>query len=174
MARAGDQFLLLSGTPRSFWRGTITTVAGNGTPGSGGDGGPATSAQLSSLISVAVDSAGNLLIGDSGNYRIRKVTWAQPRETYFPRVTVGGGKLLAGPLTPRGLTVKHIVPGVDVWVKNDDLAALVDVTRYERSRLLRQSEEECLIEKYRDGVLIRRPEKLISAYGQGSNKAIAQ
>jgi sugar lactone lactonase YvrE len=52
----------------------INTVAGNGTDGSGGDGGPATSAQLSNPYSVAVDSAGNLFIADFSNHRVRKVT----------------------------------------------------------------------------------------------------
>jgi sugar lactone lactonase YvrE len=53
--------------------GIITTVAGNGTRGFAGDGGPATSAQLSSPSGVFVDSAGNLFIADSSNNRIRKV-----------------------------------------------------------------------------------------------------
>ncbi|RAJ96008.1 putative secreted protein (Por secretion system target) [Larkinella arboricola] len=53
--------------------GIITTVAGNGTYGFSGDGGPATSAQLSSPSSVAVDAQGNLFIADASNYRIRKV-----------------------------------------------------------------------------------------------------
>jgi uncharacterized protein (TIGR03437 family) len=53
---------------------TIYTVAGNGTPGLSGDNGPATSAQLLSSIGVAVDSAGNLYIADTGNNRIRKVS----------------------------------------------------------------------------------------------------
>ncbi|MGV3559149.1 NHL domain-containing protein [Larkinella arboricola] len=53
--------------------GIITTVAGNGTYGFSGDGGPATSAQLSSPSGVAVDAQGNLFIADASNYRIRKV-----------------------------------------------------------------------------------------------------
>lgn len=53
--------------------GTITTVAGNGNSGYGGDGGAATSAVLSAPSGVAVDSAGNLYIADSANNRIRKV-----------------------------------------------------------------------------------------------------
>jgi sugar lactone lactonase YvrE len=53
--------------------GTISTVAGNGTLGYSGDGGPATSAQLWSPDGVAVDVAGNLYIADGNNNRIRKV-----------------------------------------------------------------------------------------------------
>jgi uncharacterized repeat protein (TIGR02543 family) len=53
--------------------GIITTVAGNGTPGYSGDGGPATSAQLQGPGGVAVDSAGNLYIADAYNSAIRKV-----------------------------------------------------------------------------------------------------
>ena len=53
--------------------GTITTVAGTGTAGFSGDGGPATNAQLSSPMGVALDGAGNLYIVDNRNIRIRKV-----------------------------------------------------------------------------------------------------
>jgi hypothetical protein len=54
--------------------GIITTVAGNGTHGFSGDGGPATSAQLSGPLGMAVDGTSNLFIADAGNYRIRKVS----------------------------------------------------------------------------------------------------
>ncbi len=54
--------------------GIITTVAGTETGGFGGDGGPATAAQLADPLAVAVDAAGNLFIADTGNDRIRKVT----------------------------------------------------------------------------------------------------
>ena len=53
--------------------GTITTIAGNGTAGFSGDGGPALSAQLSADFYLAVDLAGNLLIADSNANRIRRV-----------------------------------------------------------------------------------------------------
>jgi uncharacterized protein (TIGR03437 family) len=56
--------------------GVISNVAGNGTPGYGGDGGLATSAQLSYPSGLATDSAGNLYIADSWNYRVRKITVA--------------------------------------------------------------------------------------------------
>jgi len=52
--------------------GIITTVAGNGSSGSSGDGGAATSASLSNPYAVAVDSSGNLYIAGSGS-RVRKV-----------------------------------------------------------------------------------------------------
>ena len=54
--------------------GTITTVAGNGTAGSDGDGGPATEAAINTPHAVALDDAGNLFIADSMSARIRKVT----------------------------------------------------------------------------------------------------
>ncbi len=53
--------------------GVITTVAGTGEDGFGGDGGPAVEAQLSLPFAVAVDPAGNLYIADFGNRRVRKV-----------------------------------------------------------------------------------------------------
>jgi len=52
---------------------TITTVAGNGSEGYSGDGGPATSASLYYMWGVAVDGSGNIYIADAGNNRIRKV-----------------------------------------------------------------------------------------------------
>jgi sugar lactone lactonase YvrE len=54
--------------------GIISTVAGNGSAGFSGDGGPATAAQLGYPSGVAVDTAGDLFIADNGNQRIRKVT----------------------------------------------------------------------------------------------------
>jgi uncharacterized protein (TIGR03437 family) len=53
--------------------GVITTVAGNGAGRFAGDAGPATSASLNIPEDVAIDGAGNLLIADSGNNRVRKV-----------------------------------------------------------------------------------------------------
>ena len=52
----------------------ITTVAGNGQNGFGGDGGPASEAMLSSPGSVAVDTKGNIYIADWQNQRIRKIS----------------------------------------------------------------------------------------------------
>jgi uncharacterized repeat protein (TIGR01451 family) len=54
--------------------GIITTVAGNGSIGYSGNGGPATKAQLNYPNSVAVDSSGNLYITDAGNNVVREVS----------------------------------------------------------------------------------------------------
>jgi sugar lactone lactonase YvrE len=54
--------------------GVITTVAGTGAYGFSGDGGPATAAKLSLIYGVAVDTAGGILISDSGNHRVRRVS----------------------------------------------------------------------------------------------------
>jgi sugar lactone lactonase YvrE len=53
--------------------GVISTVAGTGAPGFSGDGGPATSATLSSPIGLAIDAAGNLYVGEQTNARVRRV-----------------------------------------------------------------------------------------------------
>jgi sugar lactone lactonase YvrE len=54
--------------------GIVTTVAGSGEQGFGGDGGAATSALLDSPASVAVDTVGNIYIADTHNQRIREVS----------------------------------------------------------------------------------------------------
>jgi class 3 adenylate cyclase len=53
--------------------GTMTTIAGTGRAGSIGDGGPATSAELDGPQAIAVDSAGDIFIADTGNNRVRRV-----------------------------------------------------------------------------------------------------
>lgn len=54
--------------------GVITTIAGTGSGGFSGDGGPATAAQLFSPQGVALDGRGTLYIGDTGNNRVRRIT----------------------------------------------------------------------------------------------------
>lgn len=54
-------------------QGIITTVAGNGTLGSSGDGGPASAASFNIPIRCAVDNTGNLYIVDQGLHRVRRV-----------------------------------------------------------------------------------------------------
>jgi class 3 adenylate cyclase len=64
--------------------GTVSTIAGTGQAGAQGDGGPATSAELDSPQSVAIDSSGDVFIADSQNNRVQEVT---PRGTM---VTIAG------------------------------------------------------------------------------------
>jgi hypothetical protein len=53
--------------------GATTTVAGIGTPGAGGDAGPATAAQLNGPTGVASTGDGGFLIADTNNRRVRRV-----------------------------------------------------------------------------------------------------
>lgn len=59
--------------PTSLNLDTISTLAGTGARGFGGDGGPASSAQLDDPRGVAVDEHGNVFIADTGNNRVREV-----------------------------------------------------------------------------------------------------
>ena len=70
--------------------GIITTIAGTGTPGFTGDGGPALSAEINLPNDVDLDAAGNLYIADSGNNRVRKI------DTTGVITTVVGGLNNAG------------------------------------------------------------------------------
>jgi sugar lactone lactonase YvrE len=54
--------------------GMIATVAGNGVVGFAGDGGAATTAEFRGVVAIAVDASGALLICDSGNQRVRRVS----------------------------------------------------------------------------------------------------
>jgi RHS repeat-associated protein len=54
--------------------GRIYTVAGNGTPGSGGDGGPATQAQIYGAWDLIVSRDGSLIFSDALNFKVRRVT----------------------------------------------------------------------------------------------------
>ena len=97
--------------------GIISTFAGNGTNGFSGDGGPATSAKLGlgpQRAGLATDSAGNLYIADSNNYRVRKVDTSGTITTVAGNGQIGLGSSGNGnPATsvalcfPSGVAVDH-------------------------------------------------------------------
>ena len=68
--------------------GHIYSIAGDGKHGFSGDGGPATSAELSFPGSVRVDARGNLVIADTFNYRVRVVA-ASTGSFYGQAMTAG-------------------------------------------------------------------------------------
>ncbi|HTB12766.1 MAG TPA: NHL repeat-containing protein [Bryobacteraceae bacterium] len=70
--------------------GTISTYAGNGIPGFGGDGGAATNAQLNQPSGLAIDSSGNLYIADSNNAVVRMVNTQGVISTVAGTGGVGG------------------------------------------------------------------------------------
>ncbi len=91
--------------------GTITTVAGTGTAGFGGDGGPATAALLSGPQDLATDVAGNVYIADTGNNRIRRLNVGTGVITTVagsgatPDVGDGGAATAAGLFGPDGIAI---------------------------------------------------------------------
>jgi len=80
----------------------ISTIAGNGTFGYAGDGGPATLAQLAFPRSIALDNAGDLFIADSDNFVVREVATSGIINTIAGNHTMGssgdGGPALAAQL----------------------------------------------------------------------------
>jgi sugar lactone lactonase YvrE len=79
-------------------KGDIYTVAGTGEGGDKGNGKPATDAQLSKPDDVTVDSEGNLLIADTGNFQVRFVAAHSCTSdcAYGQSTTAGDIYLLAG------------------------------------------------------------------------------
>lgn len=71
---AGNLFLSSSNLIRKVSGGIISNFGGTGNAGFSGDGGPATSALISSTGGIASDAAGNIYIADGGNNRIRRIS----------------------------------------------------------------------------------------------------
>jgi len=90
--------------------GLITTIAGTGVPGFSGDDGPAIAAPLVLPFGVAMDAKGDVLVADSGNARIRRISAGTGIIT-----TIAGGGTLAGsagdnrPATSASITVRAIL-----------------------------------------------------------------
>jgi trimeric autotransporter adhesin len=76
MDASGDLFIADFGNTRIREinsSGIISTLAGNGSPGFSGDGGPATAAEFTNTTGVAADISGNIYFSDETNNRIRIV-----------------------------------------------------------------------------------------------------
>jgi sugar lactone lactonase YvrE len=99
--------------------GIISTVAGTGVAGFGGDGGPGGQAQLRQPHAIAIDRDGTLLICDIGNHRIRRLrldsgiidTYAGTGE---PVPTPDGAPVRGTPL--RGPRTMALAPNGDIYL----------------------------------------------------------
>jgi len=117
IAMDNDGNLLISDTANNRIRrfdpvtGIITTIAGNGDPTFGGDGGPALAASLSRPNDVEVDKQGNIYIADTDNSCVRKIDGAGMISTFAGKCGQGGYDGDAGDATsalldrPYGLTL---------------------------------------------------------------------
>ena len=90
-------------------QGVIHTIAGTGTQGYAGDGGPALDAQLDSPGGIALDGSGNLFAADTGNDRVRKltpvITPPAPPVVQPGLTLVNAASRRAGPVAPGQLAI---------------------------------------------------------------------
>ena len=85
-------------------------------------------------------------------------------ERHMRLVSGNSQERLAFALTSLGSRAGHVLPtGLEIDVKNEDLAALADVHFFTATRLLKAWERKGAVEKSRGKVLIRCPEKLLVA-----------
>jgi len=84
-------------------------------------------------------------------------------ERHIALVSKPAQERLAYALTSLGSRAGHLVPnGVEIDIKNEDLASLADVSFFTASRFLQEWERKGAVEKSRGKVLIRSPEKLLA------------
>jgi uncharacterized protein (TIGR03437 family) len=88
--------------------GFISTIAGTGTVGFGGDGGLATLAAINAAKSMAVDGSGNVYFTDESNYRVRMLTPVQ----IVKEAVLNGATFLAGGVAPGEIITIYGGPGV--------------------------------------------------------------
>src|SRR5438094_773011 len=109
--------------------GIITTVAGNGSAGFSGDGGPATAAQLQYPYSVGLDAAGNVFIPDTTNERLRRI---DARTGIITTIAGNGTPSFSGDGGPATTAQIGFVPGVAV-----DPAGNLFITDHNAQRIRR-------------------------------------
>jgi uncharacterized protein (TIGR03437 family) len=115
VAPTGDMFVADTGLQRILHvdvAGNVSIIAGNGSAGFSGDGGPATLAELNFPWDVAIDSNGNLDVADLENNRVRQLTPAAVSTPLSVPVTaVNAASLLPGPVAP-GMLVDLLGTGL--------------------------------------------------------------
>lgn len=99
--------------------GTVTTIAGTGAAGFGGDGGPAAKAQMSQPHSIALDRDGLLYICDIGNHRIRRIDLKSGTISTFAgngekKTAPDGSKFAGAPL--HGPRAMDFAPDGTLWL----------------------------------------------------------
>jgi uncharacterized protein (TIGR03437 family) len=105
MAFESDGMLVIADTGANVIRrlspsAVMSVIAGTGTSGFSGDGGPALTAQLSAPSGIAIGANGTLLVADSGNNRIRSLTPAAAASDTATVAVVNAASLAAGPIAP--------------------------------------------------------------------------
>ena len=108
--------------------GTITTVAGTGRAGFGGDDGQAALAELNANAGMALDAEGNLYFADRGNHRVRRISRGGV-------ITTVAGSDVEAPVMEGGAAMSGRVQGpVDVAVASD---GTIYVAEFDGHRILR-------------------------------------
>lgn len=135
---AGTSSCLLAGRGRinllEYATGHITGVAGKSEGGFSGDGGPAVDAEFSDLETIARDDAGNLIVADSGNARVRRIDTGG-----IVRTVAGNGqaspRVQPGPATSARLSAEYVAvdPAGNVFVPVDHRVYRIDATSGELS-----------------------------------------
>ncbi|MBM3737539.1 MAG: hypothetical protein FJW39_17295 [Acidobacteria bacterium] len=97
--------------------GVIQTLAGDGTPGSEGDGEDAQAARFRIPVSVAADAAGVVYVADHENHRIRKLTPVAAPVAELPEVLlIHAATRLAGPFAAGQLVIAPAPPAAGIFV----------------------------------------------------------
>ena len=99
--------------------GIISSVAGNGQVGFGGDGGPALRASFSQADGLAADSSGNLYISDFNNNRIRVVLTAAATASATPTGLTFLGNSGGVATSPQAISVTGSFPGLQLVATSD-------------------------------------------------------
>ncbi len=110
--------------------GIISTIAGNGTSGYSGDGGPATSAKINGPNDVHIDASGNIYIAESWNHCVRKINSSGIISTFAGIGVQGnsgdGGPAMSAMLSfPMGLS-SDVAGNLYIGFMNDHRVRKVD------------------------------------------------